>query len=324
MAKAGTKWVRIAETRTITILKARIAANIRQLEAKICESGPPGLRPDPHNLTIALKNLEARGLLAIIKPPGEKSRDESKFFTLREYYPDPARQRVDELLIHLRVHRLLTDKEEYCSRVLEDIVAASFQQVPAYTDLGKLPPKSPLDGVYRVGEITLGVEVKNVREWVYPMSGRIWVMIRKCLEIDAVPLLITRKIAFITHLGFIHIGVTGYEYHRQVFAKKAEHYLEYVQHKDALGYKDVIATSPDPNPLLVDFLKRLLPLLPSRASAWGEHRDVLEEFAVSRDLGNPARNDDWRQKHYRDFVNSVLHPEEEDDETTFGDEDEYE
>ncbi|HEY6073824.1 MAG TPA: hypothetical protein VIV15_10625, partial [Anaerolineales bacterium] len=112
MAKTPSRWVRTAESRTISILKARIAANIRQLEVKICESGPANLRPNPHVLSLAIKNLEARGLLQSIKPPRERGREESRFYTLREYYPDLARQRVEDLLVHLRVHRLLTDKEE--------------------------------------------------------------------------------------------------------------------------------------------------------------------------------------------------------------------
>jgi hypothetical protein len=76
---------------------------------------------------------------------------------------------------------MLIDRPEYCANVLEEIVRRSFEA--AGVSLGRLPTGAPLDGVYQYENEKIGVEVKNVREWVYPKSGRIWVMIRKCLEL---------------------------------------------------------------------------------------------------------------------------------------------
>jgi hypothetical protein len=42
--------------RFCNVLSARVAANIRQLEVKISESGPADKRPQPHILNVALRS----------------------------------------------------------------------------------------------------------------------------------------------------------------------------------------------------------------------------------------------------------------------------
>src|SRR5713101_8389851 len=208
------EWIFLAKQRVINVLQRRIAANIRQLEVKISESGPPDKRPEPHILATALKTLMASDEVKQYKPKGESSKEESVFYTLTPFYPDVAKKRVDELLVPYRIYRMLADKEEYCSQVLENIASASFQAAGHYTSLGKLPSTAPLDGVYQMESHKIGNEVKNAREWVYPHSGRIWVMIRKCLEIEAVPFLLARKLPFVTRAIFSRIGILGFELHR--------------------------------------------------------------------------------------------------------------
>jgi hypothetical protein len=60
------------------------------------------------------------------------------------------------------------------------------------------------------------VEAKNARECIYPSSERVWRMIRKCLLVDAVPLLVTREVAYITHVLCSRMGMLTFEMHRQL------------------------------------------------------------------------------------------------------------
>ena len=315
MPSGREEWIILAETRIQNILRRRIAANIRQLEVKISESGPSDLRPQPHILKTALNNLIRSGRLRQIKPKGESRHEEAIFYTLRPSYPEPAKTRVQELLVPYRVHRMLIDKKEYCSKVLEDIVCASFDATPRYQYLGKLPKSSPLDAVYRFDSHTVGVEVKNVREWVYPMSGRVWVMVRKCLELDALPLLVARHMAYLTRSVFSRLGILGFEFYRQVFSPLVADLLEDIQHTDRLGYKDVVALPADPYPPLVSFLQNTLPAqIGQYRDRWEQQAQLLTEFAIDRNLGDPNVRDPERQQHYADFADAIFYEEYPEDE----------
>ncbi len=289
------------------MLQTRIAANIRQLEAKISESGPAHLRPEPHLLTDAMDNLRISHRIRVIKPAGEERRAETRFYTLAKYHPQPAKNRVHELLVPYRIYRSLADMESHCSRVLEDIVRQSFTAAGGYKYLGKGEKTSPLDGVYGLGSESIGVEVKNVREWIYPTSGEVWIMVKKCLQINAVPLLVTRKTSYIARQTLDALGIMYFEVFRQVFSQHVAHYLRDIQHTDILGYKDVVAVDVGPNPHLVLYLQKTLPLqLGDHRTQWDEMHDLLHEYAVERGLGSTEMKDQQRTEHRRDLYRALF------------------
>jgi hypothetical protein len=180
-----------------------------------------------------------------------------------------------------------------------------------YAFKGRLPARTPLDGVYDLDGALVGVEVKNWREWVYPMSETVWVMVRKCLELDAVPLLVCRKMAYVNRVMFGRLGMLGFEFYRQVFSERVAHLLPPIQHKDRLGYKDVIAVSQAAHDPLVRFLRDTVARqLPTYRERWERNRELLTEFAVNRGLGDshtPARE---RQHHEPAFFAAVFGTEE--------------
>lgn len=310
-------WLQVARRRVVRVLQTRIAATIRQLEVKVSESGPPDRRPEPHHLSQALHDLQAGGQMRVYRPQGDRSTD---FFTLPEFYPDRTRERVQQLLLPYRLHRFLASYDDYCSIVLERIVRESFAARPEYRFLGRQPAKTPLDGVYELGAVRLGVEIKNIREWVYPMSGELWVMIRKCLEIDAVPLLVTRKTAYLTRRVCEELGIFTFQHHRQVFAAVVAGLLPDIQHVDRLGYKDVIASPVAPHPPLVTFLADRVPnLFGDHSARWNANAALLTEFAITRDLGSPKVSDAQRQAQYRAFMAALFPREEAETEDDEGD-----
>ena len=99
-------------------------------------------------------------------------------------------------------------------------------------------------------------------------------MIRKCLEIDAVPMLITRKIALPDIRCLSRASAfSPSRSHRQVFSPEVAHLLKPIQHTDLLGFEDVIALPPMPYMPLVKFLRKHSPRPPR---------------PLSRHLGSPA------------------------------------
>lgn len=239
--------------------------------------------------------------------------EETQFYTLAENHPQPAKDRVDNLLVPYRTHRWLANTEDYCSRVLEGIVRASFTAAGGYKYLGNLPKSNPLDGVYEFESEKLGVEAKNVREWIYPTSGEVWIMVKKCLRIDAVPLLVARKTSYIARVILTELGIVYFESFRQVFSQRVAHMLKDIQHTDMLGYKDVVAVDVVANPHLVAFLQNTVPAqLAEQRAQWDTMHDLLHEFAIKRNLGNSDMKDRERKEHYTDLYGALFprEPEE--------------
>lgn len=302
-------WVELAKRRILSVLNLRIAANIRQLEVKISESGPKNLRPEPHIVSDALRELLDAGIIRTIRPPGEERREETKFYTPKQYYPTRAKERITELLVPYRLHRTFTDKNEYCGDVLEAIVRKSFDAADGYRFLGKLPKREPLDAAYAIGNQKIGVEAKNIREWIYPTTGKVWVMIQKCLKIDALPLLVSRKTSFIARITLDKLGVMYFDVFRQLFSKNVATHLHDIQHTDLLGYKDVIPVPITPHPQLTAFLQnKFRQDLPKYRAQWESQQNVLRLFAITHGLGNKEMDDAERWKYY-DALHSALFPE---------------
>jgi hypothetical protein len=303
--KGRQEWMAIARARILRGLRRRIAATSSQLEVKVCECGPAYLRPDPHILTEALAELVGAGRIQPVWVH-EHNLTLPCFYTLPQFSPRPALDRIHALLPAYRCYRMLTDTEAYCSRALEQIVRASFEAAGGYDPTPERLAESGLDGVYEHGANLLGVEVKNARAWLYPSSGRIWVTIAKCLNIHALPVLVSRKVHYVTHRLFQMLGIVSFQIHRQVFAPEIAPLLVDVQHTHMLGFKDVVALPPTPYEPLVRFLSKIPMHFDDYRARWDRQRDLLTEFAVARGLGDPAMPDRERRRHWPEFGRLVL------------------
>lgn len=322
-------WITLAQLRIPNILRVRVAATIRQLEVKISESGPPNRRAQPHILDTAIQRMLEGGQVIAMRPERLEQDDrETLFYTLPEFYPEPATGRMNRLLVHYRMHRTLARTQDYCGDVLEKVIEATFAAAgPQYQYVGRLPAGNigSLDGVWQLSGQRIGVEAKNVREWIYPRSERVWRMIRKCLVVDAVPLLVTREAAYVTHMLFSRMGMLAFETHRQLFSPLVAPYLAYIRHTDELGYKDVLTWDPTkPHPHLLTFLQKTVPqVLPATAAQWQGRRDLLALFAEQLGV---RLDDQTRRRRYREFSRIVFPPPEpvELDEDQEDESDEYE
>ena len=272
--KGRAGWIALAQVRVQRVLRARSSPRFASSRWKISRVRSPDRRAQPHILDTAIKDMVAAGDLVPMRPSGW-SDERATLSTRRVTHPEPGHS-PDEpapgALPHAPDARADTRLLRRCAqRVFEATFLAAASA--GYEYVGRLPndDSGPLDGVWRLNGHLIGVEAKNVREWIYPSSERLWRMIRKCLVIDAVPLLVTREVAYITHVVCSRMGMLAFETHRQLFSPLIPpYYLTGIRHKDELGYKDVLTWDPDHrHPHLLTFLEKTLPrVLPATVAQW--------------------------------------------------------
>lgn len=103
----------------------------------------------------------------------------------------------------------------------------------------QIPSGGRLD--FLAGDLTYpaGIEVKNVRECMYPDRTEVKELLRKCCALHAVPVLIARRIPFVTFKLFRLSGVLIHETYNQLFPVSETDLPNQAKHKDLLGYHDV-------------------------------------------------------------------------------------
>ncbi|MGH7225345.1 MAG: hypothetical protein ACRELF_19155 [Gemmataceae bacterium] len=123
------------------------------------------------------------------------------------------------------------------------------------------------------------VEVKNLREWLYPDREEIRELLAKSIAIDAVPVLIARRMPYVTFRLLNPCGVVFHQTYNQRFAQADVELADKVRHKDMLGFHDIrLGNLPDAR--LTKFAQHNLPRdLPGARERFDENRDLLAPFA---------------------------------------------
>ncbi len=271
------QWLALAQKRLVSVLRARTIATDRTLEQKISDAGPNNQRVQPLVLTQARKALIATGRIVPIK------RGNTHWFYLSET-PDeqvqerlailePVYDRTQEGLFKGRLGQALE------IAVLKAISISGRDFLGSYVDLDEHddstpytrlePPlvisgnrieKGPLDYVIFEPSGTGGIEVKNYRTWLYPDSGAVKQLLWKCGDAGVVPVLIARRVPFITFRLFNLSGCLVHQNYRQLYAQADEDLAGLVRDKNLLGYHDVqVGNQPDRR--LMRFIQELLPHL---------------------------------------------------------------
>lgn len=290
------RWRALARNRILRILKARQVASIRQLESKISESGPFPMRAEPHHLKSALDKLIADGdVIEIAKADKTRLFARSSFDTSK----DSDSQRLEFILKEYNKYlNVLTSPTG--GLPLETVVQASIESVgPSlhwFGSAGRIPTGDIFDGrsftgqgkldhlILESGTDLVGVEDKNIREWIYPRSPLIRTLLKKCVLYGITPLLITRRLPFISRTFLSSIGVLAFQTYYQYLPPDLSHSLQHARHKDGLGFHD-IRFSYDPLPTLVDYLRSSLhSLLPIAQRAFQANLDLITAYAVEESL----------------------------------------
>jgi hypothetical protein len=289
----------LAAKRIRNILKNHVVASARILEQKISDAGPTNQRIDPHILTEARSLLSQQGIIAVAKRGGVP------WYYLAATDTAAVTKRLAELDA---LHRQ-AQKPQFSVLLGQTLEIATFRALQAQTALnffGNFPdlhshddstlyikeePPSSLSGrqipggrkldflVHHTAAGYAGIEVKNIREWIYPDREEIREMLSKCCALDVVPVLIARRIHYSTFSVLNPCGVIVHQTFNQLYPTSAQDLSAKVRHKRLLGYHDVrVGNQPDAR--LTRFVQQHLPnLLRTMRPAFDTFKDLLAGYA---------------------------------------------
>lgn len=299
MAGPSRERIELGKKRVRNVLRTYTLANLRTLENKISDAGPTNQRIDPHVLTIAKKELTDAGEVKTYAPaPGK---NDIPWFYLEGTAEADLKNRYDELV---PVHRATVDPHftKRIGQTLEIAVSRALQErtdlysTGHYSDLTEhgddkayskdeppsivgnlaIPGKKKLDfEIFTETAGVVGIEVKNIREWIYVNRPEVTEMISKCCALNAVPVLIARRIAYETFSVLNACGVLIHQTYNQLYPKADEELASKVRDKRLLGYHDV-RVGNEPDARLKKFVQVNLPNLWEEArEKFDEHKELL-------------------------------------------------
>ena len=124
----------------------------------------------------------------------------------------------------------------------------------------------------------------RVENSLYPNRDEIKDLLLKATALHAVPVLIARRIPFVTYRLLQPCGVILWQTYRQRYPLADTALAEKARHKRLLGFHD-IQTGNDPGPHLTRFIHKHLPeTLPKARARYNEYYDLLRAFG-SKDIG---------------------------------------
>ena len=289
----------IGRRRLVNILSRHTVAVGRTLEQKIADAGPYGQRVDPHILT------EARGELIKERRIVRVLRRGTPWFHLDDASPSSVKRRLEE---QEPIHRAVI-RQQFTKRVgqaAEIAVYRAFRSQNTLELVGRFldlddhddsqlyHKEEPPGGIVGIGgrEIPDGrkldflarhpkagwaaIEVKNMREWLYPDRDEVKDLLQKSLYLNAIPVLIGRP--YVTRRVLASCGVIVWETYNQLYPETDAKLARQASHKQLLGYHD-IRLGNRPSPHLNHFIAEILPEeLPDARESFDRYRDLLEAF----------------------------------------------
>jgi len=284
--------------RIVRNLDALGVANMRTLEMKISDSGPYDQRVDPHLLTKARQSLAKAGHVQ-----SQTISNAPWYFRSRE-----PKERVEARLAVLTPIYRATIAHGFVARLGQTLEIAIYKALNAsglmfvggFPDLNdhddsttysKEEPPLRFSGrempgdqrfdflVFHPAAGPLGIEAKNVREWIYPDREEVRELLGKAVTADTVPVLIARRIHFSSRVLLETCGVMLFETFGQLYPTAEADLAAAVRAKGNIGYHDVRACN-DPNALLSQFIGTTMPNQAAEYRArLDRYKDLLAGFA---------------------------------------------
>ena len=161
----------------------------------------------------------------------------------------------------------------------DDSTLYSKEEPPRSLSGRRLPGKKRLDFLCLHRECGgVAIEVKNVRPWLYPHQDEIVDLIAKAVALDCVPVLIARRIPFVTFKVLRPCGVVMHQTYNQLYPAADHDLATEARDKRLLGYHDIrVGNQPDTR--LVKFIGTNLPsVLPAARERFEEYKDLLADF----------------------------------------------
>jgi hypothetical protein len=269
----------------------------------LLEFNPNDQRIDPHILTVVrnamIRANQIRKLMYDNVPWFCLPETPESFLEQRLY---PQRQTLRELNRGDLSHRIGQTLEIATYRALLQLQTGTFlgrfkdldshddgslyskEEPPQHLGAYELEGQERLDFLVHHPETWLGIECKNIREWLYPDRPEVKEAIAKCVALDCIPVIIARRIPFVTFRLLSTCGVIFHETFNQLYPLSAQQIAERARHKDNLGYHDIrLGNTPDAR-LLKFITKDLFNVIDSALFSFNEYKDVLDQY-VSESMG---------------------------------------
>ncbi len=288
----------VAQTRILNILQKQGVANLRTLEHKIADAGPYNQRVQPHIITSAKQALLRRGDLIIT------DYERSQWYHRANENPAKIQARLAELqpiwarftngataartgqALEIAVWRALRAAGIDVYGGFDDLNqhddSKLYHKVELQSFNGATIGKHALDFIVRVGNHHCGIEVKNTRPWFYAHDPDLRELIRKALTLQVQPVLIARRIQYVTFRVLGTCGLIMHETYNQRMANADTELANLARHKDLLGYHD-IRTGNLADARLANFFTKSLPAIVDQAQEKvARYRDLLWAFSAEK------------------------------------------
>jgi hypothetical protein len=292
----------LATRRLILVLRTHGVPLWRTLEQKISDAGPPSMRVNPHVLTDARRPLVEQGRIRRLQRGNtpwlhlNSTRGATVARRLAEQEPVHLEMQTRDVILRLgqaleiAVYRSLSDQSSLdflgAFRDLDahdDSTLYSKEEPPVRVSGRGLDDGSRLDFLVRHTSAGWGaIEVKNIREWLYPDRQEIRDLVRKAVAFDAVAVLIARRVPYVTFVVLNRCGIIIHQTYNQRFPEASRALGEKAAHKRLLGFHD-IRFGNQPDARLNKFLHVNLPDVLSRAREdFDQYKDLLSDYRSGR------------------------------------------
>ena len=290
----------LAEKRLTSILRKYKIASARTLEQKISDAGPFPQRIDPHVLTPVRRGMEQENVIGKLTRSGSGS---TPWYYLTETDSRIVNQKLGELVdLHERAYS--RDTSLRVGQALEIAVQRALQNQNTFEFFGwhndvdniddsnlykKTEPPNRLSGNSLDGNQNLdfliehnsiygGIEIKNTREWLYPDRNEIQEFLMKCCQLNVVPILIARRIPFVTFKLLNSCGAIVHQTYRQHYPTADSNLVESLKDKNLFGFHDIVLGN-QPDARLNKFIHTNLPsVLPQMKARFDEYIDITQRY----------------------------------------------
>jgi len=287
----------LAEKRITNILRKYTIASARTLEQKISDAGPNNQRIDPHILTPVRNKMLGNGkLVRLVKqdvpwfhlPDTDTRHIKQKHLNLLEIQKRSRKRDVTLRIgqaLEIAIFRSLRNQKEliYFGGFLDidtqdDSKLYKKLEPPKQFSNNFIPGDKSLDFLAVKDNILGGIEAKNTREWLYPDRPEIQDLLYKCCELDAVPILIARRIPFVTFKLMNACGCIVHQTYRQHYPTSETDLANDLKDKTLFGFHDIIVGN-QPDARLNRFIHKNLPKqLPAMRPRFEEFKDLLASY----------------------------------------------
>lgn len=344
MKRGLDEWLEIGERRVFSILKKYTACTEKQLQLKICEAGPYNQRIEPLILDKVGDKMYSED--KILAKTISVNSNKIGVFHLKDHDEKMVLERIENLKRWYESYYSFVQLQSgiYCGNVLEKMIVDAIRDTGKYIYFANIYTdeedgvkviqnanlnvyndkytKNPLDciAITREKIIPIGIEIKNKIEWKYASDIDIWKMIKKCCELDILPLFVSRKIPAITKFFFQKAGILGMETQFQFLHTSCKASLEEAIKKDNLGYAHIKFETKYRPYMKKYFETVVLELAETYYKRFHINKEILYQYSekLSKDINTKERTRLYKEirniiydKYESNGKNQKLHCEEE-------------